>query len=136
MMKKLKNNGFTVIEVVIAISILAVVGLLMYTFLGQGFSLYSKETASAEQQADIREVLSEITNKTRLTPKDSISYNAGVLTIADYDYAYDGERIIRNSQELATNITAFSVDITSDILNIVIANNAGAQISTSLSLME
>ena len=136
-MKRMKRRkGFTIVEVLVSVALLAVVALLMYSFLGQGFTLYSLEATSAEEQTDIRMVLSEITNKVRLTDKSAVTYNAGVLTVGDYQYAFDGERIVRNSVELANGIESFGVNITNSILNISITNNAGTQISTSLSLVE
>lgn len=128
------KKGFTLIELIIAVAVLGAVAMLMYTFFGQGFALYTEEVKSADQQTDMREVLSEITNKVRVTPSDQISYVNDILTIDDHVYAYDGDRIIRNTRELATGISAFDVSITGKLLEIVLENNDGEQIATSLYL--
>lgn len=135
-MRRKRKNGFTLIEVLVAVAIVAVAGMFMYAFLGQGMNLYAVETASAEQQADMRMVMSEITNKVRVTDKTSITYGLGVLTIGDYAYAFDGERILRNETELAGSISAFAVSITNGILDVSLTNSTGTQISTSLSLVD
>ncbi|MDD5017280.1 MAG: prepilin-type N-terminal cleavage/methylation domain-containing protein [Eubacteriales bacterium] len=133
---KRKNGGFTLIETLITIVIVSVVALLMYSFFGQGFSLYSVETNSADEQMSQRQVLSDITNKARLTDPGSIAYADGVLTIDDYAYTFAGGSILRNNTVIANGISAFNVSIDQNILEIGIVNTAGTEISTSLSLSQ
>lgn len=133
----MKNKkGITLIEVIITLAILGAVGMLAATFFGQGFSLYNAETESADLQEDMRLVLSDITNKVRITDEASISVSGNQLVVADYTYAFDGSRIVRNSDEIATSIQTFEVNITNGLLEIRIVNTEGDEITTSIYLSQ
>ena len=129
-----RNKGFTLIELIIALAVMTAVGMLVYTLFGQGFNLYAVEAKSAEQQSEMRLVLSEVTNKVRVTDAADINYTSGQLTVDDYVYSLVGQRVLRNSRELATGITAFNVSIVDNLLEITISNTESDQISTSLYL--
>lgn len=128
------RRGFTLIEVIITLAVMGAVGLLAFSLFGQGFKLYTAESESAELQEDMRLVLSEITNKVRLTDETGISVSENKLTVDDYVYSFDGTRIIRNSSEIATSIAVFDVSITNSLLEIRIVNNKGTELSTSIYL--
>jgi prepilin-type N-terminal cleavage/methylation domain-containing protein len=128
------RKGFTLIEVLIVVSLVAVVGLLMYSFFGQGFNLYAVESQSADEQTNIRMVLSDITNKARLTDPATITCVSGVLNIGSYAYKLDGGKVTRNGAAIANGITTFTASKTSGILEIKLVNTSGKSISTSVSL--
>ena len=130
-----KKSGFTLIEVLLVVVLIAGVALLMYSFLGQGFSLYTVETASAEEQAGLRQILSDITNKARITPVDQITYANSILTIGDYVYTYNGDAVARNGATIANDINIFSINITDNILGVIITNASGTTMKTSISLI-
>jgi prepilin-type N-terminal cleavage/methylation domain-containing protein len=131
-----KKDGFTLIETLIAAALVAVVMLLMYAFFGQGFKLYTVESESADAQMNLRQVLSEITNKARLTDPEDITYASGVLTVGGDTYTLYNEQIVRNETAIASGIHAFNVGITDSILSIEVVNTSGKSIATSLSLIE
>lgn len=131
----MKNRkGFTLIEMLIVVALVGAVSLLMYSFFGQGFSLYAAESKSADEQTSLRQVLSDITNKSRLTKADEITANAGILTVGTYVYKLDGGKITRNGAAIASGITSFSVNKTGDLLEIGLKSASGKSISTSVSL--
>jgi prepilin-type N-terminal cleavage/methylation domain len=133
----MKNRrGFTLIELLLALSLITVAALLMYSFFGQGLSLYTMETEMAGEQDSLRQVLSDITNRVRLADPSTITYNSGALSIGSAVYSFDsaGKEIRRNGATLATGVSAFGVTLTSELLQISITNTAGTVISTSLSL--
>lgn len=133
----MKNKkGFTLIEVIITLAVLGAVSMLALTFFGQGFSLYNAETESADLQEDMRLVLSDITNKVRITDEDSISAAGNQLVVGDTVYAFDGSRIIRGSDEIATSIDVFEASITNGLLEIRIVNTKGSEITTSIYLLQ
>lgn len=132
---KRNRKAFTLIETLVVLTLITVVALLMYSFFGQGFSLYSVETESADEQMNLRQVLSEITNKARLiTDRENITCSDGVLSIDDDSYTLNNEQIMRNDTIIANGISVFNVSINDDILEIGITNTASAVITTSISL--
>jgi hypothetical protein len=135
MMKRNGKTGYALIQVLLAAALVAVVALLMYSFLGQGFALYGAETASAEEQINLRQAMSDITNAARLTDPDDISVENGVLTVGSRKYKLSGGSIQRDGAAIANGIAVFDVSRTSDgMLVIRIVNQNGTELKTSLSL--
>lgn len=132
------RRGFTLIETLLTLALIVVVGALMYSFFGQGLHLYTMETETAEEQANMRQVLSDITNRTRLTDPTAITYADGVLSIGTASYTYDSanQQILRNGTALATGVSAFSVSLSEQLLEISVTSTAGSVVSTSLSLRQ
>lgn len=129
-------RGFTLIEILVALALVAVVGALMFSFFGQGLRLYTMETESAQEQANMRLVLSDITNRVRLADPSSITYTNGVLNIGSTSYKFDSahQRVLRNGSSLVTGVSAFSVSLSAQLLDISVTSTAGSVVSTSLSL--
>jgi prepilin-type N-terminal cleavage/methylation domain-containing protein len=131
-----RKKGFTLIEIILTLGILSVVGLMAFTLFGQGFNLYRAETESADLQDEMRLVLSDITNKVRLTDEEDISAATNQLTVDTYVYSLDGNRLVRNTSELASNIAVFDVSLTDGLLEVRLRNIKGTQISTSIYLSD
>ena len=131
-----KIRGFTLIEVLVTLTLVIVVGALMFSFFGQGLTLYTMETETAQEQANLRQVLSDITNRVRLADPAAITYTNGVLKIGSASYHYDSthQQILRNNAALATGVSVFSVSLDKQLLEISVTSTAGNVVSTSLSL--
>lgn len=135
MMKRNAKTGYTLIEVLLTVALVGVVALLMYSFFGQGFALYGVETASAEEQMNLRQAMSDITNVVRITDPDDISIADGVLTVGSRQYRLSDGSIQKNGAAIANGIEVFDVSRTSDgMLVIRIVNQNGTELKTSLSL--
>jgi len=135
MMKRNGKSGYTLIEVLLVAALVGVAALLMYSFFGQGFALYGMETASAEEQANLRQAMSDITNAARITDPDDISVSGGVLTVGDSQYKLSGGAIRKNGAVIANGITVFDAQFTGDgLLTIRIVNQNGTELKTSVSL--
>lgn len=133
----MKNKkGFTLVEVIVVVALIAVVAMLMYSFFGQGLKVFSYESDSADKQMNLREVVSDITSRIRLTDSSSISYSSGTLTIGSYSYTLSNGQIKRNGAAISSGISSFNVSMDTTIVNITIVNTAGTSISTSVSLLE
>lgn len=131
-----RKSGFSLIEVIVVAALVAVAALLMYSFFGQGFSLYTVESDSADEQMNLRQVVSEITNNARVTDVANIKVNSGVLTVGSDAYKLQNKKIMRNGTAIATGIKTFSVTKNSDnILTILIVNTKETRLETSLSLV-
>lgn len=130
------KKGITLVELLLTIAILAVAAGLMYTLFGQGLSLYTIETESADEQQNLRQVLSDITNSARLAGADSIEAENNVLTIGDSVYSLSEQNVLRNGTAIAERIVLFevSIDNTKSLLSVTIKNTKGTQVQTSLTL--
>lgn len=131
-----RKRGFTLIEILITLVLVVVVSALMYSFFGQGLTLYTMETESAEEQANLRLVLSDITNRVRLADPAAITYASGVLSIGSTTYTYDNlhQQVLRNGSALATGVSAFRITLSEQLLEISVTSTAGSVVSTSLSI--
>lgn len=135
----MKNRrGFTLIEVLLTLALIVVVAALMYSFFGQGLTLYTMETESAQEQANLQQVLSDITNRVRLADPSSITYANGTLSIGTTTYKFDStdQQILRNGTALATGVSAFNITLGGQLLGISVTSTAGSVVSTSLSLSQ
>lgn len=129
------KKGFTLIEMLIVVALIGAASLLMYSFFGQGLNLYAIESKSADEQANLRQALSDITNRARLTKSADVTVSAGVLTVGTYAYKLDGGRVTRNGTAIANGISTFNMSKTDSLLEIGFVNASGKSISTSVSLM-
>lgn len=130
-----RKKGYTFIEVIIVVALLSAVSILLYTILGQGFKLFASQSESASELLNLRQAMSDITNKARLTDPDSISYASGVLYVGSNSYSFANQSIKRNGAVIASGIDSFEVSIGEGILNITIVNLSGKRIWTSISLL-
>ena len=133
----MKNKrGFTLIEVLVAIGLVVMVAALMYTFVGQGLSLYTMETETAEEQTNLRQALSEITNRVRLADASEVAVTDGGLTVGSTAYAYSSAQkcILRDGDTFANNIAGFTATLNDSLLEISVTSTAGTVVSTSLFL--
>jgi len=129
-----QTKGLTLVELVLVVALIVVVAGLMFTFLGQGLTLFSINTESADEQQNLRQVLSEITNIARLTDSEDISCSSNELTIGSRTYSLTGDEVLRNDAVIARGIIYFEASINNNLLHITIRNNKGSEMSTSLSL--
>ncbi len=129
------KKGYTFIEVIIVLALISVIGLMMYSIFGQGFRLYAEESKSANEQTNIRQALSEITNNARLTDPGEISYAFGILHVGSESYLFENHSVKRNGVAIAKDIAAFNVTISGGVLDITITGLSGKSISTSISLL-
>lgn len=132
----MSNKGLTLIELLLTIAILAIAAGLMFTLFGQGLSLYTMETKSADEQQSMRQVLSDITNSARLADADSIKVESNVLTVGDNVYSHSGDQVLKNGTAIADKIALFqvSIDGTKSLLSITVKNTKGKQLQTSITL--
>lgn len=130
------KKGYTLMELIIVVALLSAIAILLYTVMGQGFKLYAAQSESATELTNLRQVMSDITNKARITDPALISYSLGVLQVGSYSYSLNGQTIEKNGTVLAKGIGSFDVTISEEgILKITIVNLEGKSISTSISLL-
>lgn len=128
------KKGFTLVELLVVVALIAVAASLMYTFFGQALSLYTVQSESADEQANMRQALSAITNKARLTDVSDISCAGGKLTVGDAVFEKKDDKLMTGSAVIARGVAAFDASIDGHLLTVEITNSAGRTLATSLSL--
>ena len=88
-MFKMKNNrsGFTLIEVVVTIALIAIVIPIIYNFISFGGNIFSKGTVKAENQNDVNLIAYKITNQLRTVGEISLNDKTG-YTLYDIKSKY------------------------------------------------
>lgn len=84
-MKK-KNSGYTLVELIVSIAILAIVGIGVGTVIGQSMRQYRISNTEANLQQEAQLVGNQLTNLV-IDANDGVSTGAGQLNIYDYDSA-------------------------------------------------
>jgi len=77
-MKQRKADGYTLIEMMIAISLLAVVAGMLYAYNNKGWSLFSKGLSYGHLQVDSRAALNQLAQNIKRSSSDLI-YTSLVL---------------------------------------------------------
>lgn len=76
--KKNRNKGFSLIEILIAISILAVISLTIVTFMGTSSETYTRGSTEATMQSEVQIVANAISDR-MIDCNDNIDYNLNVF---------------------------------------------------------
>jgi prepilin-type N-terminal cleavage/methylation domain-containing protein len=129
------KKGYSLIEMLIVLALISAIGLMMYSIFGQGLSLYAAESKSANEQANMRQALSSITNAARVADPATITFSSGVLHIGSKTYYLENQSIKKSGAAIANDIASFNVAISGGILDITVVNLYGKSISTSISLL-
>lgn len=74
---KNKRNGFTLIEIVVTIALIAIVIPIIYNFISFGGNVFSKGTVKAETQNDVNLIAYKITNQLRTVGEISLTDKTG-----------------------------------------------------------
>jgi prepilin-type N-terminal cleavage/methylation domain-containing protein len=92
-----KNGGFTLIEMMISMALIAVIAALAYTVLFQGISHFTAESEEVEAQSNVRYALSYLSRQIRKGESVSVvdPYNAygAALCVDDTYYYYHGQMV-------------------------------------------
>lgn len=82
-----KRNGFTLIEVVVTIALIAIIIPIIYNFISFGGNVFSKGTVRAETQNDVNLIAYKITNQLRKVGEISLTEKTG-YTVFDVKSEY------------------------------------------------
>ena len=120
MKKKISNNlGFTLVEVLAALVILSIVGLLIMQLLKSSTDTYSQEVTANEQLVDVSYILKLVTKDARRSSNFTISISNNLLIFdnnglntAQYEFDASNKilyRIDSNKQTIANNVETFNI---------------------------
>lgn len=127
------KKGVTLIELIIVLSILAVVITLGYSIFIFGIKNFTIQTANANNQSNVRYATSFISKEIRKA--DSVSISSNEITIdGTVTYKLHSNVIMRNTNELVSDIASFNVERVGNriILEITsVPNASGRNVSLS-----
>lgn len=123
------NGGFTFVEIIVAMTIFALVLTMISTLYIAGYASYAKENQRIEVQENLRYALNRMSRNLRQARSVSVAvYDGDQLQTGektrgnkivfdmdgvpppDYEYEYKGATLYENSQPLASFVTGFSVE--------------------------
>lgn len=124
-MKRNKNNaGFTLLEVLIALTIVAVVGVVLTGVFGQQFDLYHKVTDRTSERANCDTVFNLVEKQVRYAKKvETDADGALVVTAEDNTVSTIAPDAYTEEYDVALEFSAGGNTVT-------VTANAGAQTST------
>ncbi len=90
--KKLNKKGFTIVELLVSIAIMAVISLLLGQLVAATSGAYKRISATTEIQQSAQEALTQISNIVRNSNKLVISKGDGIIVMESMNYA--NEKIV------------------------------------------
>jgi len=132
--RRLYKRGFTLVEMLISIAILAIICGVVSVFLIQGISFYHSELESNNDENNLRNGMAKIIKTLHTTPGNQISVDSGVLTAGVNNFSFDGDNVLCNEDSFMTGISSFLVSMENNAVSISIETDEGRGLSTSFGL--
>jgi prepilin-type N-terminal cleavage/methylation domain-containing protein len=131
------RKGLTLIELLVALGILAVVIAATYTVLTTGFNTYNMNLESSVSQSSARTAMITLTRQAHATPRAQVSVNGAQneLTLDGAVYKASGGSLYRGSAAIVQNISSLSVSIdAAHMLSITVTASDGSTLRTQIYL--
>lgn len=144
--KKIKNNrGFTIIELVVALAILAAIFSLVGPFFITGIQQFQESNSRVIDQANLRKIMASVSREVRDATELTITDNGQTVTIDGNIYTYNAtdETLVKtvgstgDEVTIAKFITWFEVERDGDMVTIKArATNRSSILSTNVYVRE
>ena len=112
----------TLIELLITLSLMVIIGSVVFSVFSFGFKGFSTQTSSVDQQANVRYVMGYLTKEIRKA--DYVGKDGSILKITngstDDEYKLVNHILMKNSDELAKDIERFEIEKNGDKIKITI----------------
>lgn len=127
------KRGITLIEVVIAAGLCAIVIAAAATVLTTGIKTYNLEFNSTVDQQSLRSAMITISKQMR-NPSNTVAISGtNVLTVNSKNYTVSSDSLIYDGKTVAKNITAISADYTDSthkVIQVDLTSTGGNTLST------
>jgi prepilin-type N-terminal cleavage/methylation domain-containing protein len=131
------NRGITLVELLIAAAILAVVVSAAFTILLTSMKTYNMNFDSTVSQQNLRTAMMKITKEAR-NPANTVTITGTkVLTVNGKDYTASSGDLLYNGQAVAHNIASIRADYTDaghSVIQVDLTATDGNTLSTQISL--
>ena len=132
-MKRKNTRGLTLIELIIAMGIAALVILAGFSVMRMGFLSYQSNVTISTGQSSLREATLRITKQVHNAPAGTVSVTGSTTLVANgKTYTVTGGKLTENGTAVANNISAMSVSISSNVLTLVLTGPDGQSLDTKL----
>lgn len=105
---KINKNGFTLVEVIVTLTLLSIIITLGYSIYIFGLKNYTTQSNNVNNQSNVRYALSSIIKEIRKADDVVISSNKITLN-GSIEYKLDGTTIMKNSDEVVNGIQTLDV---------------------------
>lgn len=132
--KRNGKAGMSLVELVIAISLLAVVLIGIYTVFRAGAKMFSANMDSSASQAGLRSAMMQISRQEREATSVTPDISSLTFTVDGESVAYTvaGGRLCRNGQTVANDISGISSSVSGKVLTVTLTAANGASLSTQM----
>lgn len=118
------HNGFTLIELIVAMAVFAILGSVLVTIFVSAVSYFSNEKSQLFNQSSISEISAAFEADTRKASQAAITGNCLVLTIASGNktYCLDTTTHVytRNDSQIGDNIASVAYDVVLNKLTLTV----------------
>ncbi len=129
---RLNRKGVTLVELLIAVGLLAVVITGAYSLLTLGIKSYNQHTESSVSQTALREAALHLSKVVKNAPDGSVSTDGATVTADGGVYRVSGGALYYGSSLVARNITSLTATLTDTILTVTLTADDGQTLETSL----
>jgi prepilin-type N-terminal cleavage/methylation domain-containing protein len=138
-MKALRENrGITLIELLVALGLMSIVTMAIYTIMTTGIKSYNTSFKQAENQGVVRAAMLSLS--TSMRSADTVQVSGSTLIIGDETVTLSGTNLIASKatgtpRTIAKNITAFTVSSDGAMITITLQTTQGAATNTLTSMV-
>lgn len=134
MRQNLNRKGFTLLELMIALIVFSIIGVGLTTVFASGLRFYADEKSQVENQQSLTQFSISLENDIRKSKAASKTLNCLNLTqnnnsVVSYCYNSLNKSITRNTNEVAQNISTFTVTVSSNQIKLTLITSADQRLN-------
>lgn len=134
MRQNLNRKGFTLLELMIALIVFSIIGVGLTTVFVSGLRFYADEKSQVENQQSLTQFSISLENDIRKSKAASKTLNCLNLTqnnnsVVSYCYNSLNKSITRNTNEVAQNISTFTVTVSSNQIKLTLITSADQRLN-------
>ncbi len=130
--ERANRKGVTLVELIIAVGLLAVVVTGAYSLLTLGIKSYNLHTESSVSQTALRESALHLSKVVKNAPDGSVSTDGTTVTADGTVYRVSGGALYYGSSLVTRNISSLAATLTGNILTVTLTADDGQTLETSL----
>lgn len=126
------RKGVTLVELIIAVGLLAVVSAGAYSLLTLGIRSYNLHTESSVSQTALRESALHLSKVVKNAPNGSVSTDGTTVTADSAVYSVSDGTLYYGGSLVSRHISSLTATLTNNILTVTLTAEDGQTLETSL----